>query len=50
MCLELQCSGEMAAARVPIVDVNSFTAVEAWPLILKAIERADFISLDLVRF
>lgn len=39
----------MGSSSVPLVDVNSSTAEATWPLLIKAIRNADFISLDLVR-
>ena len=36
------------ATCVPLVDVNVSTASTTWPLLLKAIGSADFISVDLV--
>ena len=33
---------------LPLVDVNSDTAVQTWPLLLEAVQKADFIALDLV--
>ena len=38
---------EMAEV-LPIVDVNSTTVKEAWPLLLQSIEGADFVALDMV--
>lgn len=35
------------ATCVPLVDVNVSTASTTWPLLLKAIGSADFISVDL---
>ena len=34
---------------VGIVDINTKTASRAWPLLIKALEKADYVSLDLVR-
>lgn len=33
---------------LPIVDVNRSNAARTWPLLLTAIDSADYISLDLV--
>ena len=33
---------------LPLVDVNSDTAVQTWPLLLEAVQKAHFIALDLV--
>lgn len=34
---------------LPLVDVNSDTVSQTWPLLLLAVKQAHFISLDLVR-
>ena len=36
------------AEDLPIVDVNSATVKEVWPLLLQSIEAADFVALDMV--
>ena len=33
---------------LPIVDVNVSNVVTTWPLLMKAMSTADFISMDLV--
>ena len=38
----------MGDSRLPLVDVNSDTVSLTWPLLLRAIDQADFIALDLV--
>ena len=39
----------MAVEELPLVDVNVETAEHTWPLLLRAVEQADFVALDLVR-
>lgn len=39
----------MAVEELPLVDVNVETAEYTWPLLLRAVEQADFVALDLVR-
>jgi len=34
--------------RIGIVDINSKTASKTWPLLMKALDKADYVSLDLV--
>ena len=41
--------GGMENAELPLVDVNSDTVSQTWPLLLLAVKQAHFISLDLVR-
>ena len=36
------------AADLSLVEVNSQTAPKTWPLLLAAVETADFIAVDLV--
>lgn len=36
------------ASLLPLVDVNASNADTTWPLLLKAVKDAHFISLDLV--
>lgn len=33
---------------LPIVDVNSSTVKEVWSLLLRSIDTADFVALDMV--
>ena len=40
---------KMAVEELPLVDVNVETAEHTWPLLLRAVEQADFVALDLVR-
>lgn len=39
----------MAVEELPLVDVNVETVEHTWPLLLRAVEQADFVALDLVR-
>ena len=38
----------MDECRLPLVDVNTDSAPETWPLLLEAVRGAHFIALDLV--
>lgn len=38
----------MERAELPVVDVNVDSASFSWPLLLRAVQEADFIALDLV--
>ena len=40
---------KMAVEELPLVDVNVETVEHTWPLLLRAVEQADFVALDLVR-
>ena len=37
-----------AQLSLPLVDINASTVEETWPLLTTAVDRADFIALDLV--
>ena len=39
---------ERACMELPLVDVNTDTVSETWPLLLEAVKDAHFIALDLV--
>ena len=43
----ISCDSEMVEV-LPIVDVNSSTVKEVWSLLLRSIDTADFVALDMV--